>query len=478
MRTAIYIRVSTDEQANEGFSIASQKERLTAYVHSQEWDIYDFYVDDGYSAKDTKRPALQRMLKDAENNKIDVVLVHKLDRFTRNVRDLYSLLDDFEKCKVGFRSAQEQFDTTTPLGRAMMGMLGIFAQWERETIAERVYWGQEQMVNEGKRPGAIAPIGYDLVDGELIVNPIEAKFVRELFTLYINNNGIPTIAKILHERNITMNVGTIHYILMNPIYSGKIRWNYRKNGIRTNNETIVDADHEAIISEEEFALVQSLLKKRGQSKRAATSDFPFTGIIKCSRCGNSFAGCSRLRKKKSGTVKERFYRCSGKINYGSCDMPHIAEWKIEEEFLRVLEIDKKQLSKMVNIPKPPKEKSALDEMKRELDQIAKRRKRWQVAFANGLIELDELRQHIEPDKKKESELRESINNLPEIKAPSYTKEEFISQLLQLRKIWPEIDDSMAKKMFIEDLFESITIHTDAEPFKHNFKIEIVEWTIK
>lgn len=477
MRAALYIRVSTEEQANEGYSINAQRERLTAYCHSQEWELYDYYMDEGFSAKDTNRPALQRMLNDVKERKFDVVLVHKLDRFTRKVKDLYGMLEDFDKYKVGFRSAQEQFDTTTPMGRAMMGMLGIFAQWERETIAERVYYGIEQMVQEGKQPGGNDPLGYRRVDGQLVIVPNEAEFVRRLYRLYMDRNGMPAITKILAEEGIHMSINTIHYILRNPTYCGKIRWNHRRDGNRTGKDIIVDGTHEPIISVEEFEQVQKLRLTRSIGGRKSTSDFPFTGVLKCAKCGHHLVGSSRVRDQGRGG-RERFYRCSGKIQYGVCDMPNIAEHKVDKEFVRVLNVDKKELSRLITVPQQPKGKDRIEELKRELELIAARKKRWQLAFANGLIELDELRQLTEPDKLREAEIKEQLTVLPQVRRPSFSKEEFIHQLIQLREIWSQITDYRAKKDFIEDLFESITIQTDAKPSKQKFNIEIVEWTLK
>lgn len=478
MRAALYSRVSTEEQSREGYSIPAQKDRLTAYVHSQEWDIVDYYVDEGYSAKDTNRPDLQRLIEDVKQRKVDVVLVHKLDRFTRSVKDLYALLDDFEKYKCGFRSAQEQFDTTTPMGRAMMGMLGIFAQWEREVIAERVYIGMEQKHLSGKRNGAIAPIGYDLVDGKLVINPVAADFVRKLFSLYTDHNGMPRITQILSGEGIDLNIRALHYILTNPVYCGKIRWNHRKEGKRTGQDMIVDGDHEPIISEEEFERVQDLRELRTRQGKGATSDFPFTGVLKCSRCGHDMVGGSRQLK----SYRRRFYRCSGKINYGKCDMPMISEAAIEDAFMKNLRYSKKELTKLIVITENKPKRSETDDIERELAQIGKRKKKWQLAFANDAITLEELKAHTGEDKKREQELKSLLSTLPKMKENRWTKEEFIEQLIVLREAWGKIDDYAAKKGFINEMFESIVIETpvtNPRRGKNNsFDVFIREWHIK
>ena len=139
-KAAIYIRVSTIEQAQEGYSIGEQKERLIAYCKAQDWIIADIYIDGGYSGSNLKRPAIQKLM--SETHKFDIVLVHKLDRLSRSQRDtLYLIEEIFLPNKIDFVSMQESFDTSSPFGKAMIGLLAVFAQLEREQIKERLRWG-------------------------------------------------------------------------------------------------------------------------------------------------------------------------------------------------------------------------------------------------------------------------------------------------------------------------------------------------
>src|SRR5690606_20802886 len=138
MTVGIYIRVSTREQVLEGYSIDAQKENLTNYCKSQGWKDYQFYVDEGISAKDTKRPQLQKLLADIEDGQIKMILVYRLDRFTRSVTDLYQMLDMIDKHGCSFKSATEIYDTSSAMGRMFIGLVALLAQWERENMGERI----------------------------------------------------------------------------------------------------------------------------------------------------------------------------------------------------------------------------------------------------------------------------------------------------------------------------------------------------
>lgn len=158
MLARIYIRVSTDEQAREGFSLAAQEERCRQFAQSQGWDV-DKVCDDGYSAKNLNRPAIQRAIRDVMAKKFDVLMVYRLDRLVRSVIDLHYLLDMFDKYGVKFKSVTEVFDTTTAMGRFFITLVGAMSQWERENLSERVRVGIERGFMEGNRYGKI-PFGY------------------------------------------------------------------------------------------------------------------------------------------------------------------------------------------------------------------------------------------------------------------------------------------------------------------------------
>lgn len=464
MRAAIYVRVSTDEQAREGFSIEAQKSECMQHIAKKNYELYDIYIDAGLSAKNMKRPALQRMMSDMENHLFDIVIFWRLDRLTRSVKDKSTIFEKFDKYKVDFKSIKEDYDTTTASGRMVLNIMVSIAQAERETIGERVYMGEEQKALSGLRNGAIAPMGYDLVDGLIVPNG-DADFIRRLFTMYQDHKGIGTIARELNREGKRMHVTTIHYILTNPQYCGRNRWNHRSKGIRTNNSIINDGKHEAIITPEVFDRVQQLIILRRNKGKAATSDFPFTGLLKCGKCGSAMTGGSRMQN----TRRYKFYRCTGKVNYGDpCEMSIISERAIINAFLESLDMGRRELGKLVKLSETPKpERTEADKIEQELQMIMKRKKRWQVAYANDGITLEELKAHTDDDRKREQYLRTELEKTEVVHYPTLTKQQVIDMVKQIRDTWHQIDDDVTKKEFINYLFSSITIDIDEKPRPHH-----------
>jgi len=229
-RCAIYTRVSTEEQAREGYSLSAQEERLRAHAKSQGWAVYKLYVDDGYSAGSRNRPALKRLLFDASLKRFDVVLVYKIDRLSRSLKDLIDIVAELNQFDVGFKSCTELIDTTRPEGRLMFHQFGSFAQYERELIGQRTRFGMMKRLRQGLWNG-IPPYGYRIVEGRLVVEPVEAERVQTIFDWYLRRNmGVVAISQELNRQGIKPRKaerwkGTrIHKMLTNPLYAGFIRW--------------------------------------------------------------------------------------------------------------------------------------------------------------------------------------------------------------------------------------------------------------
>jgi site-specific DNA recombinase len=322
-RVALYVRVSTEEQAAHGFSIAGQIERLEAYALSQRWQVLPPYVDDGYSGKDLNRPAMQRLLADAKQKKFDLLLVFKIDRISRNVGDLIKLGEHLNSIGVGLRSATEPFDTTNSSGKLLFNMLGSFAQFERELIGERTRLGLRRRKREGKWNG-IAPFGYRTKeDGTLELDPREAPFARRVFQLFLENNwGTTQIARHMRlEDHVTRrNRGrwvtqTVWKMLSHPVYAGL-----------SEVEGELKAQNPAIVTWEEFERVQKVLASRASTTGPQLhSPNVLSGLLRCGLCGGAMTtakGCG-----KTGKLRVYYYMCRGKDR--GCRLEYIPAKAIE-----------------------------------------------------------------------------------------------------------------------------------------------------
>lgn len=252
MRGIQYIRVSDEEQAIEGYSIQAQKALLDRKFAEWGASIAGVYIDDGYSAKDLRRPDIQRLLAELGDIRPDFIAFWKLDRWTRQGRDWHALNDRLKLFGVTLRSAiGENLSETTAFERFNVGLNVLLGQFEREQISERVHFVMLERHQNGLRNGAKRPYGYDLVNGKLIINQEQAKVIRNIFNWYASGEkGFREIAVVLNNgpRDREWNYSNVRYTLMNPVYCGKLRWNYRKaSGKPTGQEVIAESDHEPII---------------------------------------------------------------------------------------------------------------------------------------------------------------------------------------------------------------------------------------
>jgi len=247
MRVALYARVSTEDQAKEGFSLDAQMRKLEAYCRSRAWTPVGRYIDDGYSGRNTNRPAYREMM--ASMSEWDVVLVLKMDRIHRDSTNFTEMMAILKKNNKEFNSVQEKFDTTTAMGRFVMDILQRIAQLESEQIGERVKIGMKRKAESGAGPlGSGHPYGYVYNDRSLNIEPNEARTVRMIYRMRSDGLSMEEIAVKLNEDLIPAKKGgiwnkqSIHKILRNPLYIGKVKW----DGI------IRDGTHEAIIDPHEY----------------------------------------------------------------------------------------------------------------------------------------------------------------------------------------------------------------------------------
>lgn len=316
MKVGLYLRVSTQEQAKEGYSIGEQEARLKDYSKAMRWDIYKIYIDPGFSGADTNRPALQNLISDVEEGKIDKVVVYKLDRLSRSQLDtLYLIEKVFLANNCDFVSMTENFDTSTPFGRAMIGILAVFAQLEREKIHERMLMGKEARAKEGKWGGGSSePIGYDydVATGELIVNEYEKMQVLEAIDLFLGGMPLRTLSTLFTNKGYTYRGRSgkraewepkrFKYVFRSKLYLGYI--SYGGDWHKGTHEPIIDeATHEKLVA---------LLDKRKEEfkknhKRHSGQTSYLGGLIYCKQCGARY--CKSMGKRWKDFEPPIYYTC-------------------------------------------------------------------------------------------------------------------------------------------------------------------------
>ena len=314
MRIATYTRISTDE-VNQPYSLGAQSEKLANYVASQEdWELVATFTDQMSGAK-LERPGLTSALRAAKAGKFDLLLVYRVDRLSRSVRGLAEILETLDGVGVGFRSATEPFDTTSPAGRMMVQMLGVFAEFERATIIDRVIAGMDRKASLGGWCGGVAPYGYRAVKGEgrLSVDESEAPLVPVLFDLYANQHlGSHAVANWLNAAGLVTRSGkpwsfkSVLTVLRSRVYLGQVRY----------RDGWCDGSHPALVDEELFDAAQVILDERAEdsSKRATNaSDYLLTGLVVCSHCGQRFSGTRATGRHET----YRYYTCGSRQRYGA-----------------------------------------------------------------------------------------------------------------------------------------------------------------
>lgn len=302
-KVAIYVRVSTTNQAEEGYSIDGQIDSLEKYCEAMGWDVYNKYIDAGFSGGSLNRPEMTNLINDVKNGLFDTVLVYKLDRLSRNVRDtLYLIKDVFNTNKIDFVSIQENIDTSSAMGTLFLTLLSAIAEFEREQIKERMQLGKLGRAKSGKSMmWSKTSYGYDYIKetGTLSVNPYQALIVRKMFEWYLSGMSITKLRDTLNEQygqDKEWSYRTVRGILSNPVYCG---YNQFKG-------QIFPGTHEAIISEDDFNKTQEEIKTRQRTAAQRFNPRPFqakymlSGIAQCGYCSAPLA-IKLGMKRKDGT---------------------------------------------------------------------------------------------------------------------------------------------------------------------------------
>lgn len=455
--TGLYIRVSTQEQAQNGHSIDEQTERLKKYCEAMGWPFLPF-IDAGQSGSNLNRPAMQNLIEAVKCRRIDRVLVYKLDRLTRSQRDaLYLLEDVFDRNGCAFVSMSESFDTSTPLGKAMIGILAAFAQLEREQIRERMTMGKEARIKQGKWTGGITPYGYDYdkQNGVLVVNESEAVLVRELFEQAAAGKPLFRIMEDFNAagyrlRNNTWSMWSIKYMLENRVYCGFIR----------HRDDWIAGTHQPIIEEQQFDRVARILAEnrrhfaeQGIPAGGKTISTLLGGILRCGVCGGKYG------KRQSSSPPHRHYTyvCYSRMKKVRT---MIKSPDCKNKIYRVDELDEIILNEIRKLrldpnlfeqPEQDKEKPRLIEA--ELDSIEKQISRLIDLYASGRFSLDTLDRKTEELERR----RESLQR--QLAAPPITTEEARIALDSFDEVIDSGDLSQ-KRALVLSLIEKIVITGD------------------
>lgn len=441
MKAALYCRVSTDIQ-NEGYSIDAQKELLAAFCKAKQIDDYSFYIDGGFSGSNIDRPMLEKLIEDCQNKKIGIVIVYKLDRLSRSQKDtLYLIEEVFIPNGVDFISISENFDTTSPFGKAMIGILSVFAQLERETIKERTRMGMKERVKKGYWPGGgKTPFGYDYdTSNGMLVPNANAPIVKRIFELYIEGWSAERIAKYFNLK---------YDRLIVQILKGKINC-----GLIEFRGEVYQGKHEPIVSKEVFDEANRIMQKRSRNNIRSGKNL-LTGLIYCGKCG------AKMRYQKWGKAGHKiccYSQQSSKeymIKDINCDNTKYWADEIEQAIISQL------LSFAIN-PDLIEEKIDRSEMlraqnlKNSLSDIERRVSNLLTLISEG-IAVEETKNRLRELKEEKDRVRKllvsSIDNTKKISA-------FKEKITKLDDVWEELSIEQ-KRAIIHSLIDRIVLTND------------------
>ncbi|MEK5521091.1 recombinase family protein [Heyndrickxia sp. FSL W8-0423] len=481
---AIYCRVSTEEQATEGYSISAQLQTLRQYTQLYGWKVAEEYVDEGISGKNIKgRPAMQRLVADVEKDKFQAVLVWKISRLSRNMLDTLTLLDKFEDYGVKFISYSENFDTGTPIGRLVVQLMASIAEMERNTLSENVKLGMKQRALEGLWNGGVV-FGYDHTDKKkLVINHKEADVVKLIFTMYADGKGLRAISNHLNKagyktkRNRYFSINGVAQILDNVIYIGKIRWlqfenwdTKRRRG-KNPNPILVDGQHEAIISDELWSIVHSRRKSKSFKQRQSNEPFLLSGLLRCPDCGQGMVPSITSHTRKDGTKrKHRYYVCGDFHNKGSsaCRANSIKAYDAEDSVINRIEtiLSKKKLYKTLHdinsnsVDSHSQLNKELENIEERLSEIESLQDRYMEAFEKNTLPTAILQERLQKVSNEKEELQQKKNEISvELSSTDsrIIQPELIELLLKQFLLMYKSSSRENKKRLLQHLINKITI---------------------
>lgn len=492
-RAAIYLRVSTDEQAKEGhYGLQVQEDRVRSWCESQGYDLNPSHVykdDISGGLPVERRPNLKVLFEAAKNAEFDVVVVYKTDRLARNLRILVNAIHDLESIGIGFRSVTEPFDTTTSFGKANLNLFGTFAEFEKEMIRERTMNGRIKAAKSGKWVGSVPPYGYDVnkETRKLVTDPSEAKIVKQIFSWAVDDKlaiheierrlnamQVPapwsTKLKVKETHNIWRKFSVLR-ILVNEVHTGTYYYRkYKKpfNGLTSvtdparlrPREDWIEQHCEPIITTEMYeAAKRQLAYNREFAKRNRKREYLFSKIIWCSRCKHKMFGGFQPARDEWGYAGGRYYhgtyrkddalgktaRCQWCPNYSEARLEPV--WDFLVDVLKNPKNMTRPLEKFIYKEKDPLPiKQRLKDIAQSLEAIGKKRTRVDDLYINEQLDEKKYKAYQLEFKQDEQKLEDEATLL---RQSLLTKGEVTDRQKAVTKAYEQIKERLDKVTYDE-----------------------------
>lgn len=406
----IYIRVSTFDQAREGFSLREQEERLKEFCKFKRYNIYKVYQDAGISAKNDKRPAYQEMIEDVKKGNINVIVALKLDRLTRSVYGIEKLMKFVNDYECDIDCMADESNTTTSNGRMVMRIMTSVSQNEIEKCSERTKFGMAGAIKNGHIPNRTG-LGFKRENKKLVPDPLTKDIIVRIFDLYLEGKSHQAIANIYNKEKVLGKTNwydsTIQKILSNELYKGDY-----VNGKRTKHPTYYENVIEPIVSKEKWESCQ-YQKLRNARHYERTATYLFTNKLKCSKCGNFLGGHATT---KTNGKKYYYYKCNTCKTYFN-------EIDIEKE-LKAFMLELAKQDDLINNYYTPFIKSKLEDKtedyKKEIKDLDKQLDRIKTAYIKGVVKLEDFDKEIKHIEYQKSDLEKRQKEQKQYELLSFT----------------------------------------------------------
>ena len=411
----IYKRVSTLDQAREGFSLPEQEKRLTEFCDFKGYEIYKVYTDEGISAKDDKRPAYQEMMRDVKDKKINVIVAFKLDRLTRSVYDIEKLMRFVNENDCDIDCMADESNTTTSNGRMVMRIMTSVSQNEIEKCSERTKFGMVGAIKAGHIPNQ-PPLGFKRENKKLIPDPLTKDIIVRIYDLYLEGKSYQSIANIYNEEKVLGKTNwrdsTINHIMTNELYKSDYI-----HGKRTKKPMYYENVVEPIVSKQKWEDCQ-YQKQRNARHYERTATYLFTNKLKCSKCDRFLGGCATT--KKNGN-KYYYYKCESCKTYFS--------EKEVEELLKGLLVDLNKQDELLNNYYAPFIKSKLDnkqiDYEKEIKELDRQLDRIKSVYIKGILKIEDFENEIKQIEFNKKNLRKKYQEQKQYENLNFTVDDLL-----------------------------------------------------